>query len=47
MVGDEWLSVGPIKCYSDGTLIGCTAAFNEPYLNTGRARLHVLDPRTS
>ena len=35
MVGDEWLSVGPIKCYSDGTLIGCTAAFNEPYLNTG------------
>jgi predicted amidohydrolase YtcJ len=27
--GDEWLSLGPIKFYCDGSLIGGTAAFSE------------------
>jgi predicted amidohydrolase YtcJ len=29
--GDEWLSVGPMKFYCDGSLIGGTAAFESPY----------------
>jgi len=29
--GDEMLSIGPMKFYADGTLIGGTAAFREPY----------------
>ena len=33
LMGDEWLSAGTIKFYSDGSLIGCTAAFRSPYLN--------------
>ncbi len=28
--GDEWLAVGGMKFYADGTLIGGTAAFSEP-----------------
>jgi predicted amidohydrolase YtcJ len=34
--GDEWLSVGPMKFYCDGSLIGGTAAFSEQSgLSTG------------
>lgn len=29
--GDEWLSVGAMKFYADGSLIGGTAAFSTPY----------------
>jgi hypothetical protein len=29
--GDEWLSIGPMKFYCDGSLIGGTAAFTIPY----------------
>lgn len=29
--GDDWLSLGAMKFYSDGTLIGGTAVFSEPY----------------
>jgi len=29
--GDEWLSIGPMKFYCDGSLIGGTAAFATPY----------------
>lgn len=29
--GDEWLWLGPMKFYSDGSIIGGTAAFREPY----------------
>lgn len=29
--GDEWLSIGPMKFYCDGSLIGGTAAFTTPY----------------
>ncbi|MFQ5875911.1 MAG: amidohydrolase, partial [Dehalococcoidia bacterium] len=32
-LGDPWLSVGPMKFYCDGSLIGCTAAFYSPYEN--------------
>lgn len=29
-IGDQWLSIGPIKYYCDGALVGGTAAFHEP-----------------
>lgn len=29
-IGDDWLSIGPIKYYCDGTLVGGTAAFYAP-----------------
>jgi hypothetical protein len=29
--GDDWLSVGAMKFYADGSLIGGTAAFSAPY----------------
>ncbi|MCH8087352.1 MAG: amidohydrolase [Chloroflexi bacterium] len=32
-MGDSRLSAGTIKCYADGSLIGCTAAFQNPYVN--------------
>ncbi|MEE9325482.1 MAG: amidohydrolase, partial [Dehalococcoidia bacterium] len=32
-MGDEWLSIGPMKFYCDGSLIGATAAFYSPYEN--------------
>ncbi len=30
-VGDEWLQIGPTKVFSDGSLIGSTAAMTEDY----------------
>ncbi len=33
--GDEWLSIGPMKFYCDGSLIGGTAAFSTPYGSHG------------
>ncbi len=32
-LGDPWLSIGPLKVYSDGALSGGTAAFTEGYQN--------------
>lgn len=32
-LGDSWLSIGPLKVYSDGALSGGTAAFTEGYQN--------------
>jgi predicted amidohydrolase YtcJ len=29
--GDDWLRLGPMKFYCDGTLLGGTAMFSEPY----------------
>lgn len=29
--GDDWLRIGPMKVFSDGSLIGRSAAVNEPY----------------
>lgn len=29
--GDDWLSIGPMKFYCDGSLIGGTAVFSAPY----------------
>jgi predicted amidohydrolase YtcJ len=29
--GDDWLAIGPMKFYCDGSLIGGSAAFSEPY----------------
>jgi predicted amidohydrolase YtcJ len=34
-IGDEWLSIGPMKFYADGALTGGTAAFTEPYGQDG------------
>jgi predicted amidohydrolase YtcJ len=33
--GDEWLSIGPMKFYSDGALTGGTACFSTPYGPSG------------
>lgn len=33
--GDDWLSIGPMKFYCDGSLIGGTAAFCVPYGKSG------------
>ena len=33
--GDDWLSVGAMKFYADGSLIGGTAAFSAPYGEDG------------
>lgn len=30
-LGDDWLQVGPAKIFSDGSLLGTTAALSEPY----------------
>ena len=34
-LGDDWLSIGPMKFYSDGALTGGTAAFSKPYGREG------------
>jgi predicted amidohydrolase YtcJ len=34
-LGDEWLRIGAMKFYADGSLIGGTAAFSEPYGASG------------
>lgn len=34
--GDDWLRIGAMKLYADGTLIGGTAWFSEPYGPDGR-----------
>ncbi|MEV0678006.1 amidohydrolase [Actinosynnema sp. NPDC050436] len=34
-LGDEWLSVGALKLWTDGGMIARTAALTEPYLGTG------------
>src|SRR5262245_39516872 len=33
--GDDWLSIGAMKFYADGSLIGGTAAFSVPYGENG------------
>jgi len=40
--GDGWLSVGAMKFYADGSLIGGTAAFSAPTASTASSRLPVL-----
>ena len=30
-LGDEWLRIGPLKIFSDGSLMGRTAAMKEPF----------------
>ena len=32
-LGDEWLQVGPVKVFTDGSLLGSTAAMSEEYPN--------------
>ena len=32
-LGDEWLQVGPVKVFTDGSLLGSTAAMQEEYAN--------------
>jgi predicted amidohydrolase YtcJ len=36
--GDDWLSIGAMKFYADGSLIGGTAAFSAPYGEHGEFR---------
>ncbi len=31
--GDEWLKLGPMKIFADGSLVGRTCAMSEPYAN--------------
>lgn len=31
--GDDWIRIGPMKIFMDGSLLGLTAAMNEPYLS--------------
>ena len=44
-LGDDWLSLGPMKFYSDGALSGGTACFREPYGESGEfAGIHYHTP---
>jgi predicted amidohydrolase YtcJ len=42
--GDSWLAIGPMKFYADGTLIGGTALFSEPYGRQGEFTGYMLRP---
>ena len=35
--GDEWLRIGPVKAFADGTLGSRTASMLEPFVDAGRA----------
>jgi predicted amidohydrolase YtcJ len=35
--GDEWLRLGATKIFADGSLVGRTAAMNDPYAGSGQA----------
>jgi predicted amidohydrolase YtcJ len=35
--GDEWVRLGATKIFADGSLVGRTAAMNEPYAGSGQA----------
>ncbi|HEY3712681.1 MAG TPA: amidohydrolase [Amycolatopsis sp.] len=34
-LGDDWLRVGPMKLFADGSLVGRTCAMHEPFAGTG------------
>jgi hypothetical protein len=36
--GDDWLSIGPVKVFSDGSLIGHTAAMCQPFADATEQR---------
>jgi predicted amidohydrolase YtcJ len=40
--GDSWLSIGPMKFYADGTLIGGTALLSQPYGRQGEFTGYML-----
>jgi len=42
--GNGWLSIGPMKFYADGTLIGGTALLSEPYGRQGEFTGYMLRP---
>lgn len=45
--GDEWLRVGPVKIFADGSLIGRTCALTEPYENEPHNKgFYTTDPKT-
>jgi predicted amidohydrolase YtcJ len=45
--GDEWLRVGPVKIFLDGSVGGHTARLREPYLDDGQNRgLWMQEPET-
>lgn len=37
-VGDEWLQIGPVKVFTDGSLLGATAAMTEDYAHCSHER---------
>lgn len=45
--GDEWLQLGPVKFFTDGSLLGATAAMSEPYCHHGSEKGYLqMDPET-
>jgi predicted amidohydrolase YtcJ len=40
--GDEWLSIGAVKIFMDGSLVGKTAAMSEPYEGQSSERGYLL-----
>jgi len=36
--GDEWLRIGPVKIFADGSLVGRTAALHDAYAGNGNGR---------
>jgi predicted amidohydrolase YtcJ len=36
--GDEWLQIGPVKVFTDGAMLGMTAAMSEDYCFAGHGR---------
>ncbi|WP_236796633.1 amidohydrolase [Amycolatopsis sp. GM8] len=43
-MGDEWLRIGPMKLFADGSLIGRTAAMHEDYANEPGNRGYFQQP---
>lgn len=41
--GDEWVSLGPVKVFMDGSLLGATAAVTEDYCGHQHATGYLLD----
>lgn len=45
--GDEWLSLGPVKVFLDGSLLGTTAAVTEDFCGHPHTRGYLLDDAAS
>ena len=45
--GDEWVSLGPVKVFMDGSLLGATAAVTEDFCGHPHQRGYLLDDETT